>query len=102
MNLPKKVINTGKTYTVKVDNTRIDSTGCTYSQAIMIGTKLRSDERTFENFLHEVMEIVAVERLHRYSEEDDSDGSIFVMNHNQFYNYVIDVAAAIFPMFKTK
>ncbi len=97
--LPKTVQICGKTYPVKQVKDSYDGGGGTAKPSLWVGTKPKTPERIFEIFVHEVMELVACERGDRYG-SGVSDDSMFVMNHKEFDNFSVDVAAAIRPMLK--
>ena len=97
MKLPKTVEISGKTYKVN-ERTVSNSSGRTYKQEVVVGIKSQSEERIFENYLHEVSELVACEQSTRFTASDDE--VVFVMNHKQFGSFVNDIATAIRPMLK--
>ncbi len=97
MEIPKTVTIAGKTYSISEDKDEFGGSGETGLQHIVVGTK-NSDERTFENFLHEVMECIACERNFRYGEV--SEGCMIVMNHKEFDCFASDVSTAIRPIIK--
>lgn len=99
MRLPKTVNICGKTYKVKENRKLYDSRGSTLKQTIQVGCASKKAERRFENFIHEIMEIIACERGCRYG-KGVSDDCVFVMNHKQFDNYAVDVAMSLRPMIK--
>ncbi len=99
MRIPQKVNISGKTYNIRQDKDRWGGNGATGKQQITVGTKNdQSTERKFENFIHEVAEMVAAEQTLRF-EANDSE-IVFVMTHKQFDRFASDVATAIFPMIK--
>ncbi len=99
MRLPKTVQISGKTYNVQQDKDRWGGNGGTGKQVITVGTKNdQSVERKFENFVHEVAEMVAAEQTLRF-EANDSE-IVFVMTHKQFDRFASDFATAILPMVK--
>ena len=99
MRLPKTVQISGKTYTVKKNDKRWGGSLRTGSQEIVVGTeKDQSSHRIFNNFTHEIIEAVTLERKLRYEAADDE--IIFVMTHKQFDDFAKDVATAIRPMIK--
>lgn len=99
MKLPKTVQISGKTYAVRKDNKIWGGNGGTGRQEIVVGTrKDQSTQRKFENFMHEVTELVAAEHSLRYESADEEIK--FVMSHKQFDRFASDVATAIFPMMK--
>ena len=71
----------------------------TGAQEIGVGVKgNQSAQRKTNNYVHEVMEAVAMERDMRY---EASDGEImFVMTHKQFTSFADDVSVALSPMFR--
>ncbi|KKK61134.1 hypothetical protein LCGC14_3017380 [marine sediment metagenome] len=99
MKLPKTVNICGKIYKVRKDPKSYDGGGTTARCEMTVGTKNKNPERQFEIFLHEVMEIAAVEKDYRYHGGNDAD-LLFVMSHKEFDNYTVDVASAIRPMIK--
>lgn len=98
MRMPKKVIISGKTYSVEKNDKTYNSDGFTHQQRIIVGTKGQHPERIFENYLHEVTELAACEQHVRFSAADDD--VVIVMNHKQFDRLVADVASSIYPMVK--
>ncbi len=99
MRLPKTVNISGKTYAVSKDKRLYDSSGATLGQSIVVGVQSQKTERQLDNFIHEVMELIACERSVRYG-SGGSERSVFVMNHKEFDNFCVDVATAIRPMIK--
>lgn len=98
MRLPKTVQICGKTYTVIKNKKKWNSRGQTGTRKIEIGTKWNSDEREFDDFLHETAELVCCERhIHYMANNDDVK---IVMNHKEFTDFVTDVATAIRPVIK--
>ncbi len=101
MRLPKTVNICGKNYSVHKNTNKWGGDANTPRQEIFVGTKKnQSEHRKFENYLHEVMEIIACERNIRYEGTINDDEKRFVMNHQEFDNFVGDISAAIFPMIK--
>ncbi len=99
MRIPKKVTICGKTYNVTLNRKTGNSSGHTWPQTIVVGAiKPQTAERRFENYLHEIAELVACEQKTRFEAADDEIA--FVMNHKQFSNFVTSVAYAIYPMVK--
>lgn len=99
MRLPKTIQICGMTYPVRKDRTSYDGGGSTSKPRITVGTKSKNNERYWEIFLHEVMEIGACERGYRYG-GGLSDGSVFVMSHKEFDNFSRDIATALRPLLK--
>jgi len=99
MKLPKTVQISGKTYTVKKISDKWGGTCRTGRQVITVGTaRDQTGERVCANYIHEVLEAVALERKLRYEAADEE--MVFVMTHKQFDDYAKDVAMAIRPMIK--
>lgn len=99
MKIPKTVQICGKTYNVKRDNTMWGGSGATGKQELVVGTSNdQSTERKFENYVHEVAEMVAAEECMRFTASDDE--VVFVMNHKQFNCFAAGIATAIMPMVK--
>lgn len=98
MTLPKSVIIAGKTWKIVLDK---KERGAWYSgdkQEIHIGLKNVTQEHTRINFLHEVIEAIFSERLLRYKlpyTGADNGHYLFVMNHLQFENAVVDIGLAL-------
>ncbi len=99
MRLPKNVNISGKTYSVKKNRNQWGGQTHSGPQTISVGVKAdQSAKRKFDNFTHEVLEAVAIERNLRYIASDNE--VVFVMTHKQFDDYAIDVATALWPMVK--
>ncbi len=101
MRLPKIVNICGKTYTVKQakDKNGWSGSGKTGHQEITISLdRYHSEERKFDVYLHEVVEMICCERHVRYEASDG--GLVFVMTHKEFDDFAADVATAIRPMIK--
>lgn len=99
MKLPKTANISGKTYTVRGNPKTWGGTGRKGKQEIVVGThRSQKPERIAENYIHEVIECVAVERRLRYEANDEE--LVFVMNHKQFDDLAADVATALRPVMK--
>jgi hypothetical protein len=95
MKLPKTVQICGKTFKVTAHK---DKSGASFSVddfTIKIGTKFPQDIP--ENFVHEVIEAVFLQRGMRYKLYDDSRSSdyLFSFKHEEFQNAVIDIVIAL-------
>ncbi len=102
MRLPKKVDICGKTYSVSKDNKNFNSGGSTHKQEITVGTRgNQSDERQFDGFVHETVELVTCEKRYRYG-DGHSESSVFVMNHKEFEQFASALATAIYPMVRER
>ena len=99
MKLPKTINICGKTFAVVRDRKLYGGKGSTASQKITIGTKYPKNERHFENFIHEVAEVIACEREYRYG-DGHSENSVFVMNHKEFDVFIQDFAAVLKQVIK--
>ena len=102
MNLPKKVNITGMKYTVhKTKKTAGNGSGHNILQGIWVGSDGSGDKQR-ETFIHEVAEMVLVERGMRYDRNQygDSGDIMFVMDHEQFHIFITDLAFALKPLFK--
>ncbi len=100
MNLPKKVKICGHTYSVSIGRKSYNSWGRTDTRKIWVGTKWKSDERKFGDYLHEVIELVCCERKVHY--QASNDDIKIVMSHQEFTDVVNDVATAIMPIMEKK
>lgn len=99
MKFPKTVQISGKAYTVKKNDKRWGGRIRTGSQEIVVGTeKDQTSHRILNNFIHEILEGVTLERKLRYEAADDE--IMFVMTHKQFDDFAKDVATAIRPLIK--
>jgi len=99
MNLPNTMQICGKQYTIVEEDKKWGGSGVTGKQQITVGmSDEQTAERKFENFMHEVMEMVTCEQHVRYEASDDE--SVFVMTHKQFNAFANGVASAIMPMVK--
>lgn len=98
MRLPTKVNICDKSYEVRKNNKNYNSGGETFKQRITISVKGQGPERVFDNYLHEVAEVVTCEQKLRFTASDDE--VVFVMTHKQFDRFVSSVAAALHPMVK--
>ena len=94
MRLPKTVDICGMTYAVRTNSKSYDGGGSTCNPHITVGTKSKNNERYWEIFFHEVMEVAACERGYRYG-GGSSDGAVFVMSHKEFDNFSRDIAVAL-------
>lgn len=103
MKLPKKIQICGKIYAVCEEKEQsCFGRANSGSKIITVGTKYGLSQQIWENILHEVAEMVCCERQYRYAANDDNSGIVFVMNHNEFDNFAMDLAAAIFPFLEKK
>ncbi len=99
LRLPKTVNISGKIYKVVKNKKRWGGVGKKGKQEIGVGTAgSQSVARKFENFMHEVTELVACERHFRYEASDEE--IMFVMNHKQFDAFSNDISIAIWPMIR--
>lgn len=99
MALPNSVIIAGRKYGVEL----IPGYGAsfdTHTREISVGVD--SGTEVVVNFVHELMELILEERLHRYRvfAEDTNDKILFVLNHAEFQCLVSDLLAAINDLLK--
>lgn len=93
-NLPKTVIISGKTYSVKSNSKNWGGTADNSSQIITVGTKGdQSEQRIFDNLIHEVVESVIVERNLSFVSSDNE--LKIVMNHKEFDQVAVDISTAL-------
>lgn len=97
MKLPKKIVICGCDWTVK---TRPDAGGGYFNTGpaeIIVGTKFKQEIP--EVFLHEVTEAILTERCLRYrmvrGQDQENGDLMFVMNHQQFQDFIKDLAFAL-------
>lgn len=99
MKLPKTVQINGKTYSVKTNKARWGGRFNKGKQEIGVGIKgNQSEQRKFDNFVHEVLEAILEENNFRYRASDEEP--VFIMTHKEFDSFALDVTTAIFPMIK--
>jgi len=92
--LPKTVIIGGRNWRVEYKKDKKDLDSNAYPGESLI--KIRSDETdyTTESFLHEIAESIMVERGYRFSSHDVNNYR-FVMNHQEFESFIIDLRLAL-------
>ena len=99
MRLPKTVQICGKKYNVRKDGSMWGGHGLTGKQEIVVGTaKNQTTHRKFQNYIHEVAELITCEQFTRYEANDEE--IVFVMNHKQFDQFANHLATALLPMVK--
>lgn len=91
MSLPKTLSICGYEWKVVYDPKTEGAEGVFKTRTITIGTKCAA---TKENLLHEILEIILVEKLHCYW-NDDKGGQLFSFDHHQFCGIVKDLLAAL-------
>ena len=101
MKLPKRVIIAGKTWTVKTNNKSNDARLDGSKGLIIIGTK----DKTYitENFLHEVLGGILIERGHRYHricDQRDYLDFLFSFDHFPFKSIISDLEIALKDVLK--
>jgi len=101
MKLPKSIIIAGREYTVKQNPKSAGGNGNIRDCIITIGTKLPKEIPIV--FLHEVCEVIMVERGVRFDHTDDLPYELlFNFNHKEFENIIYDLSYALkgvtFPM----
>ena len=103
MTLPKEVIIAGRTWKILTSKKSRGAWFTGGKQEIHIGLKGATEEHTRINFLHEVLEATFSERLLRYKlpyMESDNGHYLFVMDHKQFENAVVDLGFALKDVLK--
>ena len=101
MKIPKKIIIAGKRWVVKT-NKRTNGASVEGSKGkITVGIK----DKVFvvENFLHEVIEGILMERGHRYHNicgQQDCLLYLFSFNHDQFAQLIKDIEIALKDVIK--
>lgn len=105
MRFPKKVIIADKKFDVICDSGKLGAHFDYPKRQIKIGTKHKKE--SFDNFVHEIMEISLVERGMRYRNDkkrtigDFCNCEVLISgNHDQFECVASDVALIIEPMLK--
>ena len=99
MKIPKTVQISGKKYHVSRDGRSWGGHGSTGRQRISVGTSRdQTPARKFDNYVHEVTEMILCERHNRFSASDEE--IVFVLNHKQFSDFASDIASALWPMVK--
>jgi hypothetical protein len=100
INIPEKIPIAGKWCKVKVDKKTADSSFDNQKHEIIIGTKVKEDK--LENFLHESLEAVIAENLHRYDiyGGETNEKLLFSFNHADFVLIVQDFTLVIDTLLK--
>lgn len=94
MKFPKKVTVCGFKYTVAYKANWAGGNGNMKSRKITVGTE-RGDQTTWEDLVHEIMELTAVHRrLHFMCGTEIR----VVMNHAEFTTFASDVAISLGPL----
>ena len=101
MKLPKKLYIAGKEWKVVKDPKTNGGFFDAKTGLLTIGTEMK-DEIPI-NFMHETLECILTERMHRYSlpyDNDDPGNLIFVFNHEQLNQVSADLALALKDVLK--
>jgi len=96
--IPKTVIIVGETWQVKVDKSGRGGCFDTDKSSITVGTKDLGEEEIAQEFLHECLESILANRSCRYKlpyTGTDNGNYIFVFNHEQMAQAVVDLYLAI-------
>ena len=96
MRLPKAVQIAGITYKVEKKQ---DGDGGSFNiakQLITVGVKTQRDDRIFQIFLHEVFEVLLIERRLRLTNSDNQ--FCFILSHQDMENFAGDIATVILPL----
>lgn len=91
--IPKRVNIAGKEYKIKLDKNAGGGCGSTANRVITIGTKYGNF--IMDTLMHEILELILVERNARYSLDDDGNEYKFVFDHKEFCSIVGDLIFAI-------
>jgi len=94
---PRTVIIGGRLWHVNTDSETNGSSSHCRQQKIIIGTRYGRED-AYENFLHEIIETVLVERMHRYNKPytvADNGSYVFVFNHAEFEEAIKDIYLAL-------
>ncbi len=97
--LPKTVIIGGRDWKIEYKKDKNDHESSAHMGKSLI--KIRSDcpDYATEAFLHEIAESIMVERGYRFSSHDTNNYR-FVMNHQEFESFIIDLRLALKGMLK--
>ncbi len=101
MKLPKKIIIAGKEWKVKKLPNQGGGSFESCPPEICVGTKWRSEIAI--SFIHEALEAILTERMHRYKlpyVAEDNSNYMFVMNHEQMAQVSRDLALALKDVLK--
>jgi hypothetical protein len=94
--VPKKVVIASREWTVKTSKAHGGGSFNGNTASIEVGTAVKQDVPGI--FLHEVAEAILAERLLRYRTNHNPPNNgdyIFVMNHQQFEDFIFDLAYAL-------
>ena len=102
MKLPKTVMICGMKYKVRHthDKGHCGGWGDTGTQEIGVNSDGHSDEKVFQTFMHEVMEIVACERGVHYTSHQSE--RLISMTHSEFDVFSADIAAIVKSIMRFK
>jgi hypothetical protein len=91
----QKIKLLGNTWTIKYDKNRSGGEFWGEKFLIIIGTKYPQDIPAI--IYHEIIEIILSERGLRYNRYSQAvnDGYMFVMNHKEFENVIMDITSAL-------
>jgi len=104
MKFPTKILCAGKKYNIIRKENDMGGSAKLMNQEINIGKEGKDDEQ-FDTFLHEVAEVILLERNYSYTNTgswDDNGAIKFVFNHKEFQTFISDLAFAIQPLIKYK
>ena len=102
MKLPKTVFIVGREWKVVEKKKNSGASFNTGKATLFIGTSWEKGQ-TQINFLHEILEAIMTERMHRYKLpyiSDDNGNYIYVMKHEEMNQVVADLALALKDVLK--
>lgn len=96
MRLPRKVIISGKIYSVKRNPRHQEGwgSGNTRKRLITIGSKYRNPKLAYETFVHEITELVLLENNLRFN-RDTNDEFFYLVKHHELERVTTDIAIAM-------
>ena len=99
MKLPRSVIIAGRPWPVVFDKAIVGAEWSSNPGVIRIGPH-KSDEEQVIFFIHEILEAILTQRLHRYDSYPDEKCQLFFVDHREFSNVVRDLYQAIKPLLR--
>lgn len=105
MKIPKKLNICGLTFDVDLRKDLMGSSFDCVKQKITLGAKDLTKEELLDDFVHEVIEVILVERGHRYSsylDFQDTEGTLFIFSHKDYGNVARDISFVLRQIFWSK
>lgn len=97
MKLPKTVIIAGRPWPVVEDKSVDGALWDSNPGTIRIGPHKSDDVRAIW-LLHEILEAILTQRLHRYDSYPDEKSQMFILDHREFSSVICDFYQAIKPL----